>query len=76
VTINEALAQAYAEHRQADLDVKRAPIADIEDYLDLCQIREDLLGTLTRLLEANAAHELEWCHDSTECPLCTGEVTR
>jgi hypothetical protein len=79
---DRAAADAWAERRHAEHAISRAASGiidgtiDLVDYEALVQERGAAAARVESLLYANAAHELDWCHDSTECAICTGEVTR
>lgn len=77
-TINEAMASAYVDRRHAQhlLDRAATRALELNEYEALLRERDEAAARLERLVQANAAHELEWCHDSRECPICTGEVSR
>lgn len=78
--MGQALAEAYTQRRHAEVERRWAAtrvidsIDTIDDYLAVDIAVREWQGTIDRLLHAVAAHELEWCHDLTECPICLGEV--
>lgn len=70
-SMGQALAEAHAEVRAAHRALNRSSV----DARTECVVALREARTRTyRLLEANAAHLLDWCHDFEVCPVCLKEV--
>jgi hypothetical protein len=80
-TWDAAAAEAYVTRRHAEHLIKRAATGVIDgalvsdEYLDAIKERDAAAARLEVLLHARVAHELTWCHDVRECPICAGEVS-
>lgn len=75
-TDDEMLAAVVAAQiavRQATFERRRASGqgAPWETTRDLRRAESQAVNERERLLEAVAAHWSMWCHDTTDCPLCT-----
>jgi hypothetical protein len=64
-------AQREFEHTSKRFGIRGATYADVLTRIEARTAAEERLA---RFVRAIADHELERCHLSTECPICTEEV--